>query len=628
MQWHHGHGRRRVVAPERLEARSLLASDTSLEPVAMPGIDTGSEVWHTLNVGTGPEFSAGFPQAAATTPWISAAAEGTAGAVVFWIKLTVVDGVPSLHIAPIWARLNPTSDNPPVAGMPSAGGLSGPPGEAGLPPDEASLMASLDGLLFRGSDGADDPPLTSVELADFSPELVEGVQEYFLVVRSPFNVTLLAATAGLLLAGMPAGESNAASDGSTTVAGTPAASSDPAVSAPPPAEAPLPPPLSWLLRLRADRPFAPAGDPAGAFPAGEGTPRWLLDAQQGDKGALVLWVTETTAGGSASINMLPVWVRWNPVGTVDPGLDLFADASAGTSSTVVYPGVGVPDADSGVWPKPIESFEPQQMAQMDDSRSYFMVMRSESNAEIALVTAFTVLFQLFQPPVSLTSDTAIQDGGTPPLPLAGLDGGGDTTGALSALFRSFGQNPVAAPAVRLVSDTGASADDRITSSGRLDVDTAPGFQARYSTDGGLTWRNSFRPREGVNTVLVRQVDRSGLTSPATSFAFTLDRRRPAAPRVMVAPAGTDGAFISTAQGALVNTRLEPGTRLEYSTNGGFWTADLVLTVGRNSIRVRQVDAAGNASRPSMPVRIWQLLAAGEGLATATPVTSLRPRLRR
>jgi hypothetical protein len=625
MQWHHRPGRRRAVAPERLEARSLLASDTSVEPVVMPGIDPGSEVWHTLSVGTGPEFSTGFPQAAATTPWISAAAEGTAGAVVFWINLTVVDEVPSLNIAPIWARLNPTSENPPVAGVPPAGGLSGPPGEAGLPPDEASLMASLDGLLFRGSDGADAPPLTSVELADFTPELVAGAQEYFLVVRSPFNVALLAATAGILFAGMPAGESNAAIDGSTTVADTPAASSDPAVSAPPPAEPPLPPPLSWLMRLRADRPFAPAGDPASAFPAGEGTARWLLDAQQGEKGALVLWVTETTAEGSSSITMLPVWVRWNPAGTVDPGLGPFADASAGTSSTVVYPGVGVPDADSGVWPKPIESFEPTQTSQPDGSRSYFMVLRSESNAEIALVTVFTVLVQA---PAWLTSDMTTQDGGAAPLPLASLDRGGDTTGALPAFFRSFGQNPVAAPAVRLVSDTGVSADDRITSSGRLDVDTAPGFQARYSTDGGLTWRRSFRPREGVNTVIVRQVDRGGLTSPATSFEFTLDRRRPAAPRVIVAPAGTDGAFISTAQGALVNTRLEPGTRLEYSVNGGSWTADPGVTVGRNSIRVRQVDAAGNASRPSAPVRVWQLLAAGGGLPTATPVISLRPRLRR
>jgi hypothetical protein len=496
-------------------------------------------------------------------------------------------------------------------------------GELSAPPDEAALLASLDGLLFRGPGGASDlpaPPLTFVELGDFTPELVEGVQEYFLVVRSSFDFALAAVTAGILLADMPAGESNAGVDGGIAVTDS-AAASDPQ----PPADDPVPPPLAWLQRLRSHQGFASASDPTVAFPAEAGAAQWLIDAQQGDAGVLVMWVTETTSGDTTSIDILPVWVRWNSAGTIDPGLGLFTDGSASTSSTVVYPGVGVPDAESGSWPRSIESFDPMQTSQPDGTRSYFMVLRSRSNIEIGLVSVFAILVQA---PAGVFPGVLTEDNGPLPLPLASLDGGGEAAGAIPAFFRSFGQSGVAAPAVRLVRDTGMSATDRITKRGQLVVDTAPGFQARYSTDGGLTWKKSFRPREGVNTVLVRQVDRSGLVSPAASFDFMLDRGRPEAPRVVVSQADAEGAFVSARQGGLVNTRLEPDSRLEYSVNKTAWTAVPGLNLGLNSIRVRQVDVAGNASRPSVPVAVWKLVAAGEPIQASPAILSLRPRLRR
>lgn len=632
MRGHRRPARQRLLSLDRLEHRALLAADTAFEPGVMPDVesgwqpvsDPGSEAWQTPAAVTGPEFSAGFPEAAATTPWITAAAEGTAGAVVFWIKLSVVDGVSSLHAVPIWARLNPASAHPLVSGIAADGTTSGAV-------DEAALMESLDGLLFQGPGGANDPPaqpLTFAELTDFTPEFVEGEQEYFLVVRSSSDVALAAVTTGILLADVPPSESNAGVDGPTTVtdsaASEPTAAGEPSISDPlPQADEPLPAPLAWLQRLRANGTFAPAGDPAIAFPGGDGTAQWLMDAQQGDTGVLVMWVTETTSGDTTSIAMLPVWLRWNPAGSVEPGAGLFMDGAAGTSSTVIYPGAGGPAADSGSWPLQIESFEQTRPPQLDGTRSYFMVLRSESNIEIQLVSIFAVLIQV---PAQAFAGMVTEGNG--PLPVTGFEVGNDASGTLPAFFRSLGQSTVPAPVVRLVRDTGLSGTDRITNRGRLDVDTAPGFRARYSTDDGLTWRKSFRPREGVNTVLVQQVDRSGLASPATSFEFTLDRRRPVAPRVIVGQTGADGAFISAVQGALVNTRLEPGTHLEYSVNKGAWTADPGLTIGLNRIRVRQVDVAGNASRPSVPVGVWQLLAAGEAISAATPVTSLRPRLRR
>lgn len=633
MRRHRFSARRRLLSLERLEHRRLLAADTAFEPGVMPDFDSGwrppsdwnsgPEVWHTLAAVTAPDFSAGFPEAAATTPWIAAAADGTAGAVVFWIKLSVVDGVSSLHAVPIWARLNPASAHPLVPGTPADGTTSGPV-------DAATLMESLDGLLFRGPGGANDlpaPPLTFAELADFTPELVEGVQEYFLVVRSSSDFALAAVTTEILLADMPPSESNAGVDEPTIIADS--APSAPTTVGEPSASEAVSAPLAWLQRLRAERPFAAAVDPAIAFPAGDGTAQWLIDAQQGDTGVLVMWVTETTSGDTTSIAMLPVWVRWNPADTVDPGSGLFADGAAGTSSTVVYPGIGVPDADSGSWPRPIESeFGPAQSPQPNGTRSTFLVLRSDSNIEIVLTTVFAVLIQMPAEAFAGMVTGGMVTDGNGPLPFTGFEVGNAASGTLPAFFRGLGQSTVAAPTVRLVRDTGVSDTDRITNRGRLDVDTAPGFRARYSTDGGLTWRKSFRPREGVNTVLVRQEDRSGLASPATSFEFTLDRRRPAAPRVIVAQADAAGAFVSARQGGLVNTRLEPDARVEYSVNKTAWAAEPGINLGLNSIRVRQVDVAGNESRPSVPVAVWQLFAAGEAISAATPVISLRPRLRR
>ena len=149
--------------------------------------------------------------------------------------------------------------------------------------------------------------------------------------------------------------------------------------------------------------------------------------------------------------------------------------------------------------------------------------------------------------------------------------------------------------VRLDRDTGWSGTDRITSDPTLVLGgREAGATAWYSIDGGTTWSLWFGPREGANVLLVRQIDAAGNVSAATPFSFTLDRVRPPVPEV-VPRTGRPGDFMVAWQ--------PPGTRLEYSVGRLPWTTEAIPTLGRRgSMRVRFVDAAGNASAASKPMR--------------------------
>jgi hypothetical protein len=368
-------------------------------------------------------------------------------------------------------------------------------------------------------------------------------------------------------------------------------------------EEPMPAPLSWLARLRTERPFGPAVDPAAAFPAGPGNAAWLVDAQQGDAGVIVLWITDYSTGETSSFTAMPLWLRLNPDSVVDPAMQLFADGgSESTSSTVVYAGDG--SLLGGSEPVPFDTFD-AHAEPTDGSQSAFVVFRSRSNMEIMFTTMVMVMVQ--------APDWAAE---------GGVSGSGDW----SALLRGLGA-PAAAPEVHLVRDTGHSAEDRITRDGRLRVDTAPGFRAEYSRDGGETWQRGFRARPGSNTVLVRQVDRNGLASPATTFTFTLDRSRPLAPRMAVVAGGDAPVALSISEGSLTVAGIEPGARVEYSVNGRAWTESLEPGAGRNNVRVRQVDVAGNVSRVRVPMRVWGSLAAGEIASASSTLFSVTPRRR-
>jgi len=123
---------------------------------------------------------------------------------------------------------------------------------------------------------------------------------------------------------------------------------------------------------------------------------------------------------------------------------------------------------------------------------------------------------------------------------------------------------------------------------------APGNRVVYSTDGGRTWKQTWNATEGVNEVLVSQVNPRGQRSAPQPLRFVLDTKAPAAPRLAL----LDGIGGVSRSGRLHAARVEQNARIEYSLNGGGWTSNYAPAEGRNVVRVRQIDLAGNISRPS------------------------------
>jgi hypothetical protein len=156
----------------------------------------------------------------------------------------------------------------------------------------------------------------------------------------------------------------------------------------------------------------------------------------------------------------------------------------------------------------------------------------------------------------------------------------------------------ASPAVGLVADSGSSATDRLTNDPRLLVsDIETGAAVEYSTDSGDTWLGSFTPVEDENRVRIRQRDVAGNVSEATEFVFRLDTVAPDSPGAILASdtgiSATDGV---TSDGTIQLSGLEAGAIAEYSTDGGAtWQGSFTAAEGTNALRIRQRDAAGNAS---------------------------------
>jgi hypothetical protein len=159
-------------------------------------------------------------------------------------------------------------------------------------------------------------------------------------------------------------------------------------------------------------------------------------------------------------------------------------------------------------------------------------------------------------------------------------------------------NPPPAPKLLLKSDTGGSSSDEVTNDSRLTVTTAnSSAKTLYSSDGGRTWVSSLSTptlREGLVRVLAVLVNARGQRSEATSLSFVLDTRAPAAPTASLAV----GPRYFTNNPRLVLGRIEQGAIVQYSVNGGTWSTTYAPVEGLNVVRVRQLDAAGNASVPS------------------------------
>jgi hypothetical protein len=123
---------------------------------------------------------------------------------------------------------------------------------------------------------------------------------------------------------------------------------------------------------------------------------------------------------------------------------------------------------------------------------------------------------------------------------------------------------------------------------------APGNVIRYSVDNGRTWRKSFKPVEGLNRVLVVQVNARGFSSEPKELRFVLDTKAPPPPTLR----RLDGVGGVTRTGLLGVLRVRDGATIEYSVNGGPWSTTYTPVAGANRVRVRQVDRVGNVSRPS------------------------------
>ena len=158
-------------------------------------------------------------------------------------------------------------------------------------------------------------------------------------------------------------------------------------------------------------------------------------------------------------------------------------------------------------------------------------------------------------------------------------------------------DPPPPPGVRLATVGGLRPNGTpVTNNRQLHVVAASsGHTIWYSIDRGRTWRRRFRAVEGLNDVLVMQTDGQGRRSDPRHLRFVLDRRPPAAVRAVVQ--GLVGNMTRTGQLRLTGS--ERGASVQYSVNGGAWGSTYAPVEGRNVVRIRQIDLAGNISAPTV-----------------------------
>lgn len=196
----------------------------------------------------------------------------------------------------------------------------------------------------------------------------------------------------------------------------------------------------------------------------------------------------------------------------------------------------------------------------------------------------------------------------------------DATGEITAQTDQAYTIDMAAPQtpfLSLVSDTGTSRNDLVSSSGVVKVNNIEaGATWQYSLDGGKTWinatGNTFELAEGYyafQKVCARVIDVAGNPSaPGYLGTATIDKTAPLAISVkLFADTGSNGADGITNDGTMVVGGIETNATWQYSLNGGTtWlkgTGTTFLVPGGvydvNQIQVRQTDLAGNVG-PNTP----------------------------
>lgn len=106
-------------------------------------------------------------------------------------------------------------------------------------------------------------------------------------------------------------------------------------------------------------------------------------------------------------------------------------------------------------------------------------------------------------------------------------------------------------------------------------------------------------RQGVNSAVFRQLGPDGTPSTPRPVRIRFDSIAPVQPRA---------ALRRHAPGGLTNDptlrigRVDTDARIQYSVNGAAWSDAYAPADGPTVVRIRTVDAAGNISRPTAPVR--------------------------
>lgn len=143
---------------------------------------------------------------------------------------------------------------------------------------------------------------------------------------------------------------------------------------------------------------------------------------------------------------------------------------------------------------------------------------------------------------------------------------------------------------------------------------APSVQWQVSIDGGLTFTDIDGATETTYTATAFLSDDGNLyqavftnsegsvtTTAALLKVVPQDTTPPAAPGVALAhDTGLSPTDKVTQDGTLTLSGLEDGATVEYSIDSGnTWTGNFAAVEGPNTVAVRQVDAAGNASDPTV-----------------------------
>ena len=123
-----------------------------------------------------------------------------------------------------------------------------------------------------------------------------------------------------------------------------------------------------------------------------------------------------------------------------------------------------------------------------------------------------------------------------------------------------------------------------------------GALVEYSSNGSVWSSSAPVAKQGTNLVYVRQTDVAGNVASSV-FQFTFDNVAAEATLEIKLFNDTGVAGdLTTKDGTVVVTNISQGHRLEYSANGVDWSNSKPLSKeGANTVWVRQVDSAGNAS---------------------------------